>query len=83
MSYHRNSTHRLGLFHHEPIYSKLKNESVDNLLTKAGGWGPLQLKSFLFAIIALQGTNICVYNLAYFELLPRLLCTTDGIEYHQ
>ena len=65
------------------VSDMLKNESVDSLLTKAGGWGPLQFKSFLFVILALQGTNLYVYNLAYFELLPRLLCTTDGIQYHE
>ena len=65
------------------VSDMLKKESVDSLLTKAGGWGPLQFKSFLFVILALQGTNLYVYNLAYFELLPRLLCTTDGIQYHE
>ena len=67
----------------ESTYDQLKDESVDSLLTKAGGWGPMQFKSFFFAMLAFQGVNFYIYNLAYFELLPRLLCTTDGLEYHE
>ena len=56
----------------DSISDRLKNESVDELIEKAGGWGPLQTKSLFFAILALQGINVYAYNLAYFELLPKL-----------
>ena len=80
---HSASNQKLAPIQDDSIYSHLKNESVDSLLIKAGGWGPLQTKSLFFAMLAIQGINIYVYNFAFFELLPKLLCTTDGTEYHQ
>ena len=67
----------------KPRFEKLQYETVDSLLTKAGGWGPLQWRWLIFALLAIQGPNIYLYGLAYAELLPRLLCTSDGIEYHE
>ena len=83
MSEYSGTNQRLDPCQDKSIYCQLKNESVDSLLIRAGGWGPLQFKSLFFSMLAVQGVNVYVYNFAYFELLPMLLCTTDGIEYHQ
>ena len=80
---HLSPNKRSKSFANESYYDLLKYESVDVLIDKAGGWGLLQTKSLFFAILAIQGINVYVYNLAYFELLPKLLCTNDGTEYHQ
>lgn len=42
----------------------------------------MQLITLIFVFFTYQGTNFFIYNLAYLELVPKLLCSTDGVNYH-
>ena len=52
-------------------------------IKKAGGWGRMQYLCFLFCFLSYHGPNFYAYNLAYLELVPRLLCGQKGQELHE
>jgi len=45
----------------------------------SGGFGRMQWLILIFAVIAYQGINIFVYNMAFLELMPKLMCR-DNLE---
>ena len=60
---------------HNIIYEiELDQNEAEFYIEKAGGWGRMQYLCFLFLFLSFHGPNYYAYNLAYLELVPRLLC---------
>lgn len=47
---------------------------INDLITKAGGFGRLQWLLLVFTMLTYQGINFFIYNLAFLELMPKLNC---------
>ena len=52
----------------------LQSYDIDTLIHKAGGFGRIQWLIMIFGIIADQGLNFFLWNIAYLELVPSILC---------
>ena len=61
----------------------IPKHAIDTMMEKSGGFGRMQVLTMMFAFLVFQGTNFYIANLAYLELVPRLLCSQDGVDYHQ
>jgi MFS family permease len=46
---------------------------IDDLFEKSGGFGKMQWLIVIFTILSYQGINFYIYNLAFLELMPKLL----------
>ena len=53
---------------------ELRTYDIDTLLQKAGGFGRMQWWIMIFVFIGSQGFNCFIYNFAYLELVPLVLC---------
>lgn len=66
----------------EPLMGSVTSDGrgydIDQLINKAGGFGRMQWILLSFAICSYQGLNFFLYNFAYLELVPRLMCSYNG-----